>query len=134
VKQTLHALAFISLALATPAGAQPTPAGNNLDGEQAFAACAACHSLEPGEHKVGPSLHGIVGRRAAATDFSYSPALRAAELTWTRENLFAWIANCEALVPGTWMLYHNMLRGQEVLALIDYLEAGARSKRNPALP
>ncbi|UTS90335.1 c-type cytochrome [Rhizobium anhuiense] len=26
--------------------------------------CSACHSLEDGTHKFGPSLHGIVGRTA----------------------------------------------------------------------
>lgn len=94
-----------------------------LNGEQAFAACAACHSIEPGApHKVGPNLHGIVGNSAAAKEgYSYSPALQESGLKWTRETLFAWIAGSEQLVPGSWMLYANELRPEEVQALIDYL-------------
>jgi cytochrome c len=100
---------------------------DGLSGEQAFAACSACHSLSPGAaHKVGPSLAGVFGRRAAtAPDYAYSPALKASGLVWTRENLFVWIAGSEAMVPGSWMLYHNQLRADEVMALIDYMsEAG----------
>ncbi|MFK7828779.1 MAG: cytochrome c family protein [Congregibacter sp.] len=98
-----------------------------LSGEQAFAACAGCHSLVAGAaHKVGPNLFGVSGRTAASADgFNYSPALRESGLIWTRENLFAWIASSEALVPGSWMLYHNVLRPEEVLSLIDYLDAQA---------
>lgn len=99
-----------------------------LEGEQAFAACAACHSLSPGAaHRVGPNLHGIVGAPAAAAEgYRYSPALSEAGLVWTRETLFAWISGSEALVPGSWMLYHNLLSGEEVLNLIDYLETTSR--------
>jgi hypothetical protein len=32
-------------------------------GEEIFVSnCTACHSLEPGMRKVGPSLHGLLGR------------------------------------------------------------------------
>ncbi len=99
-------------------------ASTALSGEQAFAACAGCHSLGAGEpHKVGPNLHGIVGAPAAAAEgYSYSQALSGSGLTWTRETLFAWIGGSEALVPGSWMLYHNVLSGEEVMNLIAYLE------------
>ncbi len=99
----------------------------SLSGEQAFTACAACHSLAPeAPHKVGPNLYGVVNSPAAAAEgFNYSPALRDSGLTWSRENLFAWIAGSEALVPGSWMLYHNVLSGEEVLSLIDYLADNA---------
>jgi cytochrome c len=101
---------------------------NILSGEQAFAACAACHGLDAdSEHKVGPSLAGVVGRRAASGEgYNYSPALGDSGLCWTRGNLFAWIASSEQLVPGSWMLYDNHLRPEEVQALIDYL-----SKNSP---
>jgi cytochrome c2 len=98
--------------------------GEALSGEQAFAACAACHSLSAdSDGKIGPSLRGVLGRDAAALPgYNYSPALRDSGLRWTRENLLAWIAACEYRVPGTWMLYDNVLTGEEASALIDYLE------------
>lgn len=104
-----------------------------LNGKQAFAACTACHSLAEGAaHKVGPNLFGVSGRTAAgAKGYSYSPALRDSGLIWTRENLFAWIAGSEALVPSSWMLYHNVLRPEEVLSLIDYLESHSTNVIEP---
>lgn len=105
--------------------AEPT---KRLSGEQAFAACSGCHSLGAGqEHKVGPNLAGVVGRKAAQSPgYTYSPALQNSELVWSRENLFAWLAASEALVPDSWMLYANVLEPEELMALIDFLETGSK--------
>jgi mono/diheme cytochrome c family protein len=53
---------------ATPIALEALPTGNAAGGESLFrgeAACYACHSLEPGETGVGPSLAGLVSRAAA---------------------------------------------------------------------
>lgn len=75
---------------------------------RAFQKCISCHSLDPAETGLpGPSLGGVLGRRAAnLPDFDYSPAMRAAGeagLVWTEERLDAFLANPEAMVPGTMM-------------------------------
>jgi cytochrome c len=96
-----------------------------LSGAELFAvACQACHSIAPeAPHRVGPNLYGIVGQAAASREgFSYSPALQQSGLTWNKADLMAWIVAPESLVPGTWMLYHNVLTGDEVPRLIEYLE------------
>jgi cytochrome c len=115
-------LAAAALVLATPVAG-----GGTLTGEQAFAACAACHSRDPGApHKVGPNLHGLAGRRAgSAPGYQYSPALRASGLTWNRSTLTTWIVAPEGLVPGNWMLFHSPLAPAEVPRLVDYLLAPA---------
>ncbi|MDX1540584.1 MAG: c-type cytochrome, partial [Geminicoccaceae bacterium] len=58
-------------------------------GESAIKACAACHSFEEGgANKVGPALHGVVGREIAALgDFAYSDALAGMDGTWDYEAL-----------------------------------------------
>jgi len=110
---------FLGALLLAAAGSQ----GGELDGEQAFAACAACHSLAPGApHKVGPNLFGLAGRRAASQPgYRYSPALEASRLTWNRGTLTTWIVATEALVPGNWMLFHSPLAPAEVPRLVDYI-------------
>jgi cytochrome c len=84
-------------------------AGDAVRGERAFQRCYACHSVDPAEtaRLQGPSLHGVLGRPAAAVSgFEYSDAMRdrsKAGLTWTAERLDAFLANPEAAVPGTSM-------------------------------
>jgi len=57
-------LAFLS--------ASPAIAGDAAKGEKLFKRCAACHSLDAGVNKVGPSLAGSIGRECGTVDgFKY---------------------------------------------------------------
>jgi cytochrome c len=75
------------------------------EGRAAFVACAGCHSVD-GSAKAGPTLKGIVGRKAAAdTGFkSYSTALRNSRITWTAQELDAYLKAPTTRVKGTTML------------------------------
>ena len=67
--------------------------------------CVPCHSLEPGRHMTGPSLSGIVGRKAGTAEGfdRYSAALRGSAIVWDEASLSAWLANTQAVVPGNLM-------------------------------
>ena len=40
-------------------------------------ACRTCHSMKPGDNRLGPSLHGVVGRKAGTLEgFAFSPAMK----------------------------------------------------------
>ncbi|MGH8628097.1 MAG: PQQ-binding-like beta-propeller repeat protein, partial [Gammaproteobacteria bacterium] len=68
-------------------------------------ACATCHSVSPGQNAVGPTLRGVVGRRAGTVpEFGYTPALKAADLTWDEKSLNEFLVNPEQKVPGTSMI------------------------------
>jgi cytochrome c len=99
--------AFATAALAqtpAPAPAQaPAPAAEPPAQPTEFAVCAACHEVTPGAAGVGPNLAGVVGRKAGSTDFDYSPAMKASGLTWTPDQLQAFIVNPSKVVPGTKM-------------------------------
>ena len=64
--------------------------------------CGACHALD--RNKTGPMLGNVFGRAAAATpDYNYSPALRAADVTWAAASLDKWLTNPRVFVARTRM-------------------------------
>lgn len=104
--------------------AEPRFVAANLErGELLGLACAACHKFRAGEGTlVGPNLHGVFGRRAAALpDFNYSPALAAAGLVWTPVSLEAWLAEPASFVVGTTMAFSGYRSADDRRDLIAYL-------------
>jgi cytochrome c len=94
----LLALTAGLLAAAAPAMAQDAGAGG-ADFKQR---CQTCHTGQP--NAIGPSLKGVVGRKAASTAFGYSEALKSSGLTWTPASLDKFLASPAKTVPGTRML------------------------------
>jgi cytochrome c len=83
-----------------------TQAQTAQEGRAAFVACTGCHSVDGSAKPTGPTLKGIVGRKAAAdAGFKrYSPALRASRITWTAQELDAYLKAPTARVKGTTMM------------------------------
>jgi cytochrome c len=97
--------------------------GDVTRGEARFQDCAACHKLEAGSNNVGPSLHGIFERKAAAlTDFRYSPAMKRSGISWTPETLDKFITDPQAAVPANRMPYAGMANPNDRADLIAYLQ------------
>jgi cytochrome c2 len=47
-----------------------------------------CHSLEPGKNMLGPSLHGLIGRKAGSVPGdAYSPAMKNVNVIWNDDTL-----------------------------------------------
>ncbi len=118
----------VGLALLVAPGT--APAQDAAAGQRVYNQCRACHTIDQGgRHGVGPNLHGIFGRKAAAIEgFRYSAAMRekAAEgLTWTEETLRAYIASPRAVVPGGSMSYVGLRNEQQMNDLIAYLRQAA---------
>ncbi len=125
---------FIAASAGTPALAaddDPELAYNNH--------CRECHSALKGDNRLGPSLYGIVGRKAATVpDYgNYSPALKDFGITWTEDILDQWIANPSAVAAGNNMQppYPGVEDPAERAKIIAYLKSdmsppapGARSE------
>ncbi|MCH8237141.1 MAG: c-type cytochrome [Proteobacteria bacterium] len=77
---------FIALALAAGmalASGSALAAGDAAKGKKIFNKCKACHSIKAGKNKVGPSLAGVVGRKAGtAAGFKRYKGLKGADWTW----------------------------------------------------
>ena len=85
--------------------------------------CSVCHATEAGQNKIGPTMHGIAGTKSAAVPgFEFSDAMKAANLTWTDDNLAKYIADPKGTVPGTKMVYNGMKNPDDVKAVVDYLK------------
>ncbi|WP_448585250.1 c-type cytochrome [Thermaurantiacus sp.] len=126
VKLSLLAAAAL---LASPAIAQaPAPPyktlkGNPTEGAKVFAQCRACHVTDKGVNRVGPSLHGIVGRRAGTVPgFNYSKANRESGVSWTEETLYVYLENPRKFMPGTKMAFAGLRSPQQRADLIAYLK------------
>lgn len=102
--------------------AVPAQAGPADVGRAAFASCAACHATTPGTKKLGPSLFGVVGRKAGAVSGSNpSPALSKSGKVWTSAALDAFIAAPAKTIPGVRMPYPGMADAAKRKALVAYL-------------
>ena len=97
--------------------------GDAARGEKKFEECAACHKIAPGEDNVGPSLHGVFGRKAGTlTDFRYSPALKRSGITWTAQTLDTFLADPQKVVPANRMPYAGLAEASDRADLIAYLQ------------
>jgi len=105
-----------SIAAAQPAG---------LDGQLLFNnACRTCHTVKADDNRLGPSLHGVVGRASGAVaGVNYSSALANGAVTWDEATLDRFIANPDAVAPGNGMKpYSGIASAEERAAIIAYLK------------
>jgi cytochrome c len=117
-----------------PAAAQAVT-GDAARGERAFQRCYACHSIDPDERVKlqGPTLYRILGRPAGTVaGFDYSDVMKAksvAGLVWNTETLDHYIADPEAVVPGTRMSVPPLRDEQERADIIAYLARSGSFQR-----
>jgi cytochrome c len=99
-----------------------------VKGKTVLEQCTACHSLEPGQNGVGPTLHGLFGRKSAsAEEFNYSPAMRRANVTWTPELLDTYLADPQSGVfKGNRMPFSGLPDPQARADLIAYLKQATK--------
>jgi cytochrome c len=113
------AAAMAALALAVP-GARAQDA---MRGRVLYEGCAPCHKLEPSSSEQGPTLIGIIGRKAAALeDFRYSRAIMRANIVWDEATLDAYLADTQAYIAGTRMPFGGIPEKTERADLIAFLK------------
>jgi cytochrome c len=115
--------AIVLLAMAGAARAD----GDAARGEKRFEECATCHTTDPGVNNVGPSLSGVLGRKAGEiADFRYSPALKRSGITWTAQTLDNFIADPQQAVPGNRMPFAGMPDAADRADLVAYLQKATK--------
>jgi len=131
-----------SVAAAAPSAAPAAPAADNTDtitgvklasytgdpvkGQTDFVTCQTCHSGDAGVNKIGPSLHGVVGRPAGSiAGYAYSSANKNSGITWTDAKLFQYLEAPQRVVPGTKMTFPGWSDPQKRADVIAYLKTNS---------
>ena len=127
MRQSTLLLAAILPTLILTAAARAEEPGDPALGKKVFATCQACHSLEAGKNKVGPTLHGVIGRASGSeADFAYSDAMKNAHLTWDPATLDKYLTKPKDMVPGTKMAFPGLPKEKDRADLIAYLQQAAQ--------
>jgi cytochrome c len=87
--------------------------------------CRTCHVTDEGDHRLGPSLYGVIGRDAgSAPGFGYSSAMADAGIVWDEATIERFITNPEAVVPGNNMKpFTGVADAAERAKIIAHLKA-----------
>ncbi len=96
------------IALCAPALAQDDA------GQIAFNnACRTCHTVREGDNRLGPSLSGVIMKKA--------------DLVWDKNNLDRFIANPDQVVPGNNMKpYGGIASADERAKIVAFLGTATR--------
>ena len=113
------------------AGQAPPPSlapiivgGDAAAGRQVFKKCEVCHSLEPGKTLVGPSLAGIVGRKAGTElGYDYSPAMKQTNIVWDAKTLDSYLADPQKAVLGNKMPFAGLKTDHDRADVIAFLSS-----------
>ncbi|XWZ92473.1 cytochrome c family protein [Azospirillum sp. B2RO_4] len=109
-------------------GTVAAQAADAAAGKTVFNVCKACHTIEAGgPNRVGPNLHGIVGRKAGTHDgFSYSAAMKDSGITWDEAKLNEYLKDPKATVPGNKMAFAGVKDDAKRADLIAYLASESK--------
>jgi cytochrome c len=63
--------------------------------------CRTCHSMDAGDHRLGPSLHGVVGREAGSIEgYPFSSSMERATFVWDEDKLDKFIESPDQVLTG----------------------------------
>ena len=106
--------------------------GDPAAGKKVFNVCRACHEAETDKNKVGPSLHGVVGRTAGTLpsyEAKYSPAMKEAGkngMVWDEAHLTDYLRNPKAVIPKGKMAFPGLKKDEDLANVIAYLKANSQ--------
>ena len=107
-------------------------AGDAARGATVYRQCMICHALD--KNGIGPSHRNVFGRAAGGVaNYTYSAALKASNVVWNETALDQWLANPQALVPGTKMMF-SVDNAQDRADVIAFLKEKAGSDLSSAAP
>lgn len=118
------ALAFSAATTAADAACSPERGARLFESK-----CSLCHPVDPdGAHAIGPNLRGVTGRAiASAPGFGYSSALAGGQGSWSSDRLEAWLADPQAVYPGTAMAFAGIRHPEDRADIVCHLATLAKA-------
>jgi cytochrome c len=120
----LRAIAFSALSLLASLAPVSAAPEESDEGMVAFNnSCRTCHSFKPNDNRLGPTLHGVVGRKAGSVEgFAFSPAMKGSGVTWDAATLDKFISDPNQVVSGNKMQpFGGIADAGERKKIVDYL-------------
>jgi cytochrome c len=124
-RPAFRATVFSTLALLASFAPALAAQEESDDGKVAYNnACRTCHSFKPGDNRLGPTLHGVVGRKAGSVEgFAFSPAMKDSGITWDEATLDKFITSPNQVVSGNKMQpFGGVADAGERKKIVDYLK------------
>jgi cytochrome c len=124
-RPAFRATAFSTLALLASFAPAFAAQEESDDGQVAYNnACRTCHSFKEGDNRLGPTLHGVVGRKAGTVEgFAFSPAMKDSGITWDEATLDKFITSPNQVVSGNKMQpFGGVADAGDRKKIVDYLK------------
>jgi cytochrome c len=116
---------FLAMAIAMALAATSAFAdGDAAKGEKVFKKkCKACHTVKAGMNKVGPSLAGIVGKKAGmVAGYKKYKGLKGADFVWDDANLDKWLTNPKKFIGKKTSMSFKLKKADARADVIAYLK------------
>ena len=120
---TFPRLSAILVAILFAVSSGPALAGDAAKGKKVFNKCKACHTLEAGKNKLGPSLHGVFGRVSGTLEgYKFSKAMKEAAITWDDTTISDYLAAPKKYIPKNKMVFVGLKKEADRENLLAYLK------------
>ena len=98
-------------------------AADPVNGKKVFKKCAACHSLQEGKNKIGPSLHNLLDRKAGSVEgYKYSKAMKNSDVVWDEKSLDKFLTKPRKFIKRTKMSFRGIKKKSLRDALISFFK------------